>query len=203
MNPHKITEMFEKELARYCGAPYAVAVTSCTMAILLSCNWYFRVHGTRALSIPKHTYCSVPQSIIHAGGSVEFRNEKWIGEYQLYPSPIWDCARWLRADMYKPGTFMALSFHWSKHLALGQGGAILCDDIEAYRYFVRIRFDGRTPGVEPIDDSFPYLGWHCYMSPKDAADGLSRLALLPRDNQPLPNSNYPDLSQFEALHGKP
>jgi dTDP-4-amino-4,6-dideoxygalactose transaminase len=204
MNPHKVTEIFEEELANYCGAPYAVATTSCTMAILLACAYHIQYteQAFHRFSIPKRTYCSVPQSIINAGGIVEFRDQEWIGEYEIRPWNIWDCARWLRSYMYKPGTMMCLSFHWSKHLDISQGGAILLDDINMCRWLKKARFDGRTPGVAPIDDKFDMIGWHAYMSPSDAAEGLTRLALLPKYNDPLPNSDYPDLSQFEVFNGQ-
>jgi dTDP-4-amino-4,6-dideoxygalactose transaminase len=88
-----------------------------------------------------------------------------------------------------------LSFHWTKHLSIGQGGAILLDDPEAAAWLRRARFDGRTEGVAPKDDVFDVIGWHAYMMPRDAAEGLTRLALLPRHNDDLPWSDYPDLSQ--------
>jgi dTDP-4-amino-4,6-dideoxygalactose transaminase len=195
MNPYKVVEQFEKELAHYTGAKYAVAVTSCTMALLLVCD-YLRVG---MVEIPKYTYVSVPMSIIHAGGFPVFTDEKWKGMYQLKPYPIWDSARLLTSGMYKKGQFMCLSLHWSKTLSLGQGGVILHDNKKADEWFRRARFDGRKEGVAPKDDNFEFIGWHCYMSPRDAADGLSRLALLPKHNKPLPNDPYPDLSKLKCF----
>ena len=72
---------------------------------------------------------------------------------------------------------------------------ILCDDADAVSWFRRARFDGRTPGVAPATDTFDQSGWHMYMSPEVAAEGLVRLAFLPRHNEPLPNDDYPDLSE--------
>lgn len=68
------------------------------------------------------------------------------------------------------------------------------DDPDADRWLRRARFDGRTEGVDPKDDDF-ILGWHCYMSPEIAAEGLVRLSWLPKHNADLPNSDYPDLSK--------
>lgn len=94
---------------------------------------------------------------------------------------------------------MCLSFHWSKHLGIGQGGAILLDDHSAYEWLRKMRFDGRTEGVAPKDDHFNMIGYHAYMSPRDAAEGLSKLAVLPKDNEPLPNDDYPDLSTMSIF----
>ena len=139
-------------------------------------------------------------SIIHAGGTVKFDDREWFGNYQLEPYPIWDSARHLTSLMYGlpfgKGQMICVSFHWSKTLAIGQGGAILHDDPQADVFFRQARFDGRTEGVAPKDDNFTMIGWHAYMSPRDAAEGLSRLALLPKDNTPLPHDDYPDLSKY-------
>lgn len=193
-DPFEIVRMFERALCEYTGAPYCVATTSCTTALLLACVY----HEVETVELPKLTYVGVAQSVINAGGKVRFRDENWSGEYRLDPYPIWDCARWLRGGMYRPGTMMCLSFHWSKHLSIGQGGAILHDDPEADEWLRRARFDGRGEGVPAGNDRFTN-GWHAYMMPRDAAEGLTRLALLPGHNDPLPNSDYPDLSMSELF----
>lgn len=192
-----VVRKFENCLASYTGAPYAVAVNSCTFALLICCK-YLRA---TEVEIPKFTYVSVPQSILNAGAKVKFRNEDWLGLYQLKPYPIWDSARHLTTGMYIPGSFMCLSFHWTKHLKLGCGGAILTDDKRAVEMLRRMRFDGRTEGAEPKRDTFPVAGFHGYISPGLAADGLLRLSQLPAFNEPLPNSDYPDLSKIPLFNG--
>jgi len=196
MNPYRVVRDFEDALCEYTGASYAVTVNSCTMALLLCCA-YFRVDE---VDIPNKTYCSVPMSIHHAGGRVKFRDEDWSGIYQLRPYPIWDSARRLTSGMYLPGEFMCLSFHWNKILGIQQGGCILHDDPAADAWFRRARFDGRSEGVAPADDVFDMMGWHCYMSPEIAAEGLIRLSFLPKQNEDLPNDDYPDLSVQPAFH---
>jgi hypothetical protein len=151
------------------------------------------------ISIPKQTYVSVPQSITRAGFKVAFEDYEWEGKYPLSPLPIVDSARLFTSGMYLKYWFHCVSFHWSKTLAIGQGGAILHDNDEADAWFRKMRFDGRTEGVAPKDDESLIMGHHCYMSPRDAAEGLSRLAVLPRHNDPLPNDDYPDLSTLEMF----
>lgn len=195
---YKVVDEFEKALAEYCGSEYAVAVDSCTNALLLCCDY----HEVGEVTVPNKTYVSVPQSILHAGGSVRFVDYEWqeMGRYQLFPYPVWDSARLLTSEMHQPTQFECLSFHWGKTLNLGQGGAILCDDEEAYEYFKKARWDGRTPGVAPKDDEITFIGRHCPMSPKDAADALVRLHFLPKHNKPLPvEKGYADLSKFKVF----
>jgi len=200
-DPYKVVRDFEAALCEYTGAKYAVTTTSCTSAILLAMNWKLRHRKDFQMiaSIPSRTYISVPMSILNAGGRPVFRDEDWIGEYEIKPWGIIDSARWFRRGMFKAGTMQCLSFHWTKHLAIGQGGAILHDNDEADEWLRRMRFDGRKEGLSPKDDTFTMIGHHCYMSPRDAAEGLSRLAVLPEDLQPLPNSDYPNLSAMEIF----
>lgn len=195
MNPHKVTADFEAALCDYTGAKYAVVVTSCTMALLLACAWWKHQHGRTRVSIPKRTYVSVPMSVLHAGHDLAFHDEDWSGAYNLRGTNIWDSARRFCAAMAcVPSEIQCVSFHASKILALEQGGAILHHDEAADRWLRKARFDGRTQGVDPINDTFDMLGYHCYVSPSVSAAGLMKLSLLPPYNADLPNSNYPDLS---------
>ena len=89
MHPFDAVRNFEKALADYSGSKYAVAVESCTAALLLACA-YMKVEE---VVIPKRTYPSVPCSVIHAGGRVRFEDLEWEGVYQLKPYPIYDGAK--------------------------------------------------------------------------------------------------------------
>jgi dTDP-4-amino-4,6-dideoxygalactose transaminase len=172
-----------------------VTVNSCTAALLLSCEYQLK-HGyyfIAPFSIPRRTYVSVPMSILHAGGRVEFDDRDWSGAYSLDPYAIWDSARRFTSGMYQGG-YVCVSFHWNKILGIQQGGAILHDDAAADPWFRRARFDGRTEGVPPKEDRFKQIGHHCYMSPEIAAEGLVRLSHLPKHNPDMPNDDYPDLS---------
>lgn len=215
-SPFDVVRDFEAALCEYTGAPYAVAVNSCTMALLLAVKWCINrqddmkyldmIDGTTPpeISIPKHTYVSVPMSIIHAGGWPVFRDEDWEGLYLLDPLPVWDSARYFSGGMYSmPGEMVCLSFHTTKILGDTQGGAILLDNSDAAAWLKRMRFDGRMEGVTPAAqakaDCFKEIGYHCYMSPDVAARLLWKLGTLPLHNDPLPNDDYPDLSKLELF----
>ena len=193
--PYRVVKDFETALCDYTGSRFAVTTTSCTMALLLSCEWC----KVGTVGIPNLTYVSVPQSIIRAGGEVRFRAEEWSGAYQLQPYPIWDYARRFTSGMYIRGQFQCVSFHWGKILGLGQGGAILHDSPQADEWLRKSRFDGRTEGLAPKEDNITAIGHHAYMSPETAAQGLVRLSLLPEHNKDLPNSDYPNLSEMELF----
>jgi dTDP-4-amino-4,6-dideoxygalactose transaminase len=189
MNPHQVTRDFERAVATYCGSKYAVATNSCTSALLLCCVY----HKVGLVEIPKLTYVGVAQSILNAGGQVTFRSEHWEGQYKLTPYPIVDAARRFRMGMHEPGMFTCISLHVSKICAADQGGVILHDSDEADPILRRMRFDGRTEGIHPTEDTF-IRGFHCYISPSSAAQALWKLSTLPRYNHDLPRDNYSDLS---------
>jgi len=198
--PYAVTRQLEHELSIYTGAPYVVALNSGTAAILLACEWHFRNQWNGFPSIPKKTYVSVPMAILRAGADhVRFRDEDWIGSYQLKPYPIWDSARRFTSGMYQAGQFQCVSFSSSKILGIEQGGAILHDSHAADKWFRRMRFDGRTEGVSPMDDTFDLVGHHCLMLPSIAAQLVLKLHHLPKHNEDLPHYEYPDLSKHPAF----
>lgn len=206
-NPYEVTRQLENELCAYTGAPFAVAVNSCSAALTLAVQWHYRPgakyeHFSDALNrveIPRHTYVSVPCAIKLAGCDVRWRDEDWSGAYQLKPLPVWDSARRFTSDMYIPGQFQCVSFSTTKILGIEQGGAILHDNAEADVWFRRMRFDGRTEGVNPLDDRFDLVGMHCIMLPSIAAQLVLKLHHLPKHNADLPSYQYPDLSKAPAF----
>ena len=194
-NPFKIVQMFEEEVAEYTGSPFAVAVDSCTNALFLACK-YLRA---KEVTIPKKTYLSVPMSIIHAGADVVFEDLDWEGVYQLKPYPIYDSAKRLTSNMYVPESFMCLSFHVKKQLAIGKGGMILTDDYKAVEWFKKARYEGRGE-VNYKDDSIDMLGWNMYMTPQQASHGLALMQNYPEHVADLKENNgYRDLTEFPVF----
>lgn len=196
-NPYRIVQMFEEEVAQYTSAPYAVSIDSCTNALFLCCKYL----GVIEAILPKKTYLSVPQSVIHAGGEVVFEDREWSGIYQIKPYPIWDSAKRLTSDMYLPGQYMCLSFHIKKHLGLGKGGMILTDNEDAVRWFKKARYEGRSE-KNYMEDDIDMLGWNMYMTPQQAAAGLARLQNYPEHMPDLDENKgngYRDLTELTVF----
>jgi dTDP-4-amino-4,6-dideoxygalactose transaminase len=201
MNPHKITEAFEESLCNYTGAPYCVAVDNQSNALFMALK-YVGVVG-KEITIPSHTYPSVPCEIIWAGGKVNFEDSPRFlkGAYRLEPTKVIDSALRFTADMYLPDTFMCLSFtgQW-KHLKIGKGGAILTDDYKAYLWFKRFRYSGRRE-CSYHDDNLDMLGHNYYLPHILASIGLQQmLGFYNQDGtkKVMPDLElpYPDLSKF-------
>ena len=123
---------FEAALADYTGAPYVVETDGCTHALELC----FRYDAIQQTSFTAYTYLSVPMMLTHLGVAHTFTDQTWHGEYQFSNTRIWDSARRLEPGMYRPGQFQCLSFGWTKPLQLGRVGAILTNDVDAYRLLI-------------------------------------------------------------------
>jgi len=196
MDPYKIVEDFEKAVAEYACAPYAVAVSSCTNALLICCVAE-RVNMLKQVVIPHITYPGVAASIVHAGGRVGFRDEPWQekGWYELAGTSIIDSAKYLARGMYQHDTMTCLSFHIRKAIPIGRGGMILTDSAEAAKTLKWLRFDGRNEA--PLaHDKLHGVGFNCYLSPAQAARGLELMATLKDENLLAPDP-YMDLSQYD------
>ena len=194
-NPFKIVEMFEETVADYTNAPYAVSVDSSTNALFLCCTRL----GVGEVTIPARTYLSVPQAILHAGGTLKFDDREWQGVYQLKPYPIYDAAKRFTSNMYVPGSYMTLSFHIKKHLKIGKGGMILTDDKEAVEWFKTMRYEGRHE-INYHDDDIELNGYNMYTTPTAAARGLMLMQNYSRHNEDISEDPpYRDLREFEIF----
>lgn len=180
---------FEAALADYTGAPYVVLTDGCTHALELC----FRYDAVRQTRFTAYTYLSVPMLMRHLGVTFEFTDETWSGEYQFENTRIWDSARRLEHNMYRPGQFQCLSFGWTKPLQLGRVGAILTDDVAAYRHFSRQRSDGRDLHIPWQEEKDLILGWHYCPTLENCARGLE---LLPQTVPQCQSATYPDLREI-------
>lgn len=167
----KIVQEFESAVAEFYGAPYCVAVDSCTHAVELS----LRHSGIRSVTCPSRTYISIPFTLEKLGLSWQFVDQAWCDYYYLGNSNIIDAAVYWRQGGYIPGTYMCLSFQFQKHLNCIRGGAILVDDFDTYQLLKKMSFDGRDPGSLWKEQDIDTIGYHYYMPIETARLGLERL----------------------------
>jgi hypothetical protein len=197
-NPYEAVELFEKEVARFANAPYAVAVDCCTHALELALRFRLTKYPIR---VPRHTYPSVAMTAMKLQIPLVWSDEKWEGVYQLSPYAIVDSSLRFRPKMYVPETFFCLSFQQKKRLPIGRGGMILTDDEAAYRWFKKACHDGRNPSLSWKSEDISMMGYHYYMTPEDAARGYLILKELETDTKTswadLGGSLcYPDISKM-------
>jgi dTDP-4-amino-4,6-dideoxygalactose transaminase len=193
-NPWDTVTEFENRLAEYAGSKYAVCVDSCSNAMFL-CMKYLGITG-QTIKLPKHTYASTPMQCIHAGNKIQFEDIEWTGEYYLGNTPIVDAATRFCRGMYIPDTYYCVSFHHRKTLKIGRGGVILTDDRLFNEWCRPMIYDGRHKYIMHDEDDYECIGYHMYMTPEDAAIGLTKFKDI-GDVNPDTGSNltYKDLSK--------
>ena len=195
MSFEKITE-FEKAIAKFFGAPYAVAVDCCTHGIELC----LRDQEIKKISVPKRTYISVPFLAKKLNIELEWKDEEWQDYYFIGDSNIVDAAVLWERNSYIPNTFMCLSFQFRKHLSLGRGGMILTNDKEAAIRLKKMSYDGRLPNIPWRKQNISSVGYHYYMTPETAQLGLEKLSSA-IETQPVKwtINDWPDLTQMEIF----
>jgi hypothetical protein len=189
-----ITE-FENKVAEFFGAPYAIAVDSCTHGVELALRYTQVDH----ITVPKHTYLSIPFLADKLWIDLFWKDENWVDYYYLTDKVI-DAAVLWKPNSYIPGTFMGVSFQYQKHLSLGRGGIILTDDKEAAVQLKKMSYDGRLPNIPWRDQNIDTMGYHYYMTPETAQLGLDKLPqALPTPPRQWTVSDWPDLTQMNIF----
>lgn len=191
----QIVQEFEKEVAKFFGAPFAIAVDSCTHGIELA----IRYTNVNKISVPKHTYISIPFLASKLNIELEWRDEDWLDYYYL-TDKIVDAAVLWKQNSYIPNTMMGISFQYQKHLSLGRGGILLLDNEDAAIEIKKMSYDGRLPVIPWREQNISTIGYHYYMTPETAKLGLDK---LPNAIETQPRqwvvSDWPDLTEMEVF----
>lgn len=186
---------FEKRLAEFFGAPYAVAFDSCTHGI----ETCLRYTNAKSIECPKQTYLSIPFLATKLGIKLKWKDENWVDYYYITENII-DAAVLWKKNSYIPNTFMGISFQYQKHLTLGRGGVILTDNKEAAIQLKKMSYDGRLPNVPWRDQDIDTVGYHYYMTPETAQLGLDtideKINTTPRQ---WVVSDWPDLTKMKIF----
>ena len=181
---------FERELAAFTGAPYAVMTDCCTHAIELCLRYEQVAH----CEFTAFTYLSIPMIMHKLGISYRLLTETWTGEYRFGATNIWDSARRLESNMYRPGMMQCLSFGHGKPLQINRGGAILLDDKAAYDAIIQQRYDGRDLNCKPWQSQKTFrVGYHYKPTIEEAVIGLAELEKYKANPQKPKYIEYPDL----------
>ena len=189
-------KQLENKIAKFFGAKYAVAVDCCTHGVEL-CIRYKKV---KTIQVPKHTYISIPFLANKLNIEFQWKDENWTDYYYLTHDSIDAAVLWKR-DSYIPKTFMCLSFQFQKHLSLGRGGMILTDNEHAAKELKKMTYDGRLPDVPWRDQNIQTMGYHYYMTPETAKNGLDKLSdAINNKPRQWEVTDWPDLSKMKVFN---
>lgn len=202
-DPREVVDLFEKKVADFAGAKYAVSVDCCTNGMFLSLKYLQSIGElltNTELTIPKRTYISAAMLIKHAGNHVSYEDIEWSGLYQIKPTRVWDSAvRWTKNMYVGNNALQVISFQIKKRIPIGRGGIILTNEEAAYRWLKLASYDGRDltlPYTDPNHISM--IGYHMYMTPEDAARGIILIDAVNSSSEIYEDSgnhtNYTDIS---------
>jgi dTDP-4-amino-4,6-dideoxygalactose transaminase len=186
---------FETKVAKYFGAKHAIAVDCCTHGLEL-CIRYKKV---KTIQVPKRTYISIPFLASKLNLNLQWKEENWKDYYYLTHNII-DAAVLWQKNSYIPKTFMCLSFQFQKHLSLGRGGMILTDNEHAAKELKKMTYDGRLPDVPWREQNIDRVGYHYYMTPETAQNGLDKLSdAIDSEPRQWVTNDWPDLTQMKIF----
>lgn len=202
----EIIKEFERKISVYSGCKYGVAVDCATNGLFLALKYLKYIeepenYNYDTITIPSHTFMSVPATIINAGFKVWFEEIDWSGVYQLKPTRIWDgSVRFTKNMFIGENALHILSFQYKKRLPIGRGGMVLTNDKNAMSWIKQARQFGRHMDIDQWHDIPEIIGWNMYMTPDDAARGILIFDQLSETN---PDSgcqnNYQDLSKMQIF----
>jgi|SRR6056300_1802925 dTDP-4-amino-4,6-dideoxygalactose transaminase len=188
-------EKFEKELANFTGAPYAVTTDCCTHAIELC----LILDNIDYCKFSAFTYLSVPMTMHKLGIDYELTGEEWSGEYQFHNTRIWDSARRLQPNMYRKGQLQCLSFGYGKPVSICRGGAILLDCYDSYKKLSAMRYDGRDLSISPWQEQVEFnIGYHYKMNPEESIRASAALSdYIVKNKYDIVQTSYPDCREIK------
>jgi len=164
----KIVTDFEKEFALYVGAKYACSVNSATNAIFLS-----MLNKNTVVNIPSMIPPVVANAIITSGNELRFCDDvDWVGHsYVLHTFEdykIVDSAQKLEPNQFmkecESNDLMIFSFYPTKPLGGSDGGMIVTDDYDKYKWFKSAVLNGMSYANNNWERGISFPGYKFYMS---------------------------------------
>ena len=195
----EVVMKFEKKIAEYTGAKYACAINSATNAIFLCC-----IRGKfiepRVIKIPSMIPPVVANAILTSGEKIEFvDNVDWVGHsyilnelgYGKKKYKIIDSAQKLEKNQFRkecsPNDILIFSFYPTKPLGGLDGGMIVTDDYEKYKWFKEAVLNGMTYADNNWERTISFPGYKMYMNSVQAQILLNNFELFEKKMRTLDN----------------
>ena len=148
----KVVDVFESKFAKYVGAKHGCSINSATNAIFLSL-----LNKNITVKLPSMIPPVVANAILTSGNRVDFIDDvDWIGHsyilHKFNDYKIIDSAQKLESNQFQkecnPEDLMIFSFYPTKPLGGSDGGMIVTDDYEKYKWFKEAVLNGMTYAEE-------------------------------------------------------
>jgi len=158
----------ERIIAQYVGAKYACSVNSATSVIFLSL-----LNKNVTIDLPSMIPPVVANAIITSGNKINFIDDVvWIGHsyilHQFDDYKVVDSAQKLEKNQFQrecnSQDLMIFSFYPTKPLGGSDGGMIVTDDYEKYRWFKEAVLNGMTYAENNWERGISFPGYKMYMN---------------------------------------
>ncbi len=207
-------ELLQQELAHYTNAPHIVAVSGATEALFLLLKAYGIGPGDEVV-VPSLTFAATAEVVFHVGATVVFADitpyphlcldptdvdkrttaktkaiipVHYAGNqaYTNYPNTtvFVDSAHHIQKGCFD-GNPMAFSFHATKNMTTGRGGAIAIGDPEKATWLTKARNFGITKDTSERHQGnswkygIDFAGWSFHLTDIAASIGRVQLTRLP------------------------
>ena len=163
-----VVEEFEKTIADYVGAKYACSINSATNAIFLSL-----LNKNVMVDLPSMIPPVVANAIVTSGNTINFvDNTEWVGDsyilHEFDDYKIVDSAQKLEENQFKKECnsedLMLFSFYPTKPLGGSDGGMIVTDDYEKYKWFKSAVLNGMSFANNNWERKISFPGYKMYMN---------------------------------------
>ena len=164
-----VVTTLEKRIAKYVGAKYACSINSATNAIFLA----LVNKGPINISLPSMIPPVVANAILTSGNHINFIDDvDWIGHsyilHKFNDYKIVDSAQKLERNQFKnecnPEDLMIFSFYPTKPLGGSDGGMIVTNDYEKYKWFKEAVLNGMTYANNNWERTISFPGYKMYMN---------------------------------------
>jgi dTDP-4-amino-4,6-dideoxygalactose transaminase len=172
----KNVKEFEEKVANYVGAKYACSINSATNAIFLSLLEKKPNCMTRmTVKLPSMIPPVVANAVLTCGfmNSIEFVDDvDWVGHsyvlHEFEDYKIVDSAQKFQRNQFREecnsNDLMIFSFYPTKPLGGSDGGMIVTDDYEKYKWFKEAILNGTTFANNNWERTISFPGYKMYMN---------------------------------------
>ena len=159
---------FEKKIADYVGSKYACSINSATNAIFLSL-----LNKNVIVDLPSMIPPVVANAIITSGNKINFIDDvDWVGNsyilHQFDDYKVVDSAQKLEKNQFQrecnPQDLMIFSFYPTKPLSGLDGGMVVTDDYEKYKWFKEAVLNGTSHANNNWERRISFIGYKMYMN---------------------------------------
>jgi dTDP-4-amino-4,6-dideoxygalactose transaminase len=187
----KSVTLFEKAIAEYVGAEYAVGLNSATSAIFL----LTKLFNPQVVTVPSMIPPVVPNALITGGADVMFNDDThWIGGPYSLTDNIIDSAQAIYKNQFSDvccaDGCIVYSMYPTKPIGSCDGGIVATNDKKVYEALREMSMNGMSFSENNWDRKQSSIGYKMYMNSVQAAIAMNNYKRLEEKKDKLAAVRY-------------